>query len=283
MRDYKPQRKGEIKAEVNRHIRDIGDYTKRGHDAAKDIGKLSNLYKQIRDRRTTLDGAVQIDKAMQDASRTAGKHGERVRQDLEAKVKDAIQTASDLQARAKDAKANAEKAGKIAREITTSGARTDMTKAEGAARNDAQFTNTEYKRLEECIKISKEGIRAQRGMAYRLSSSVPDYQMEFEVGRAVQEMRNEGSVNQEQHPASDNENQTDEDKSEIEKAVESKKDGGKSERIKKLEKALAHSERERLLREGRIPRKPHTVEQQDNQNKPAYDPPLGELYKKDKG
>ncbi len=282
MREYKPKSKGEIKTEVNRHIRDVGDYTKRGHDAAKDIGRISNLYKQIRDSRITLDGKLQIDKAMQDASGTAGKHCEKVSHDLEARVKDAYQTVSGLRAWTKDAKANAEKAGKVAREITTSDARTDMAKAEGAARKDAQFINTEYKRLEERIKHSKESTPAQRGMLYNPLSPVPDYQMEFEVGRAVQEVRNEGSVNQEQHPASDNESQTDEDKSEIEKAVESQKDGGKSE-IKKLKKAPAHSELERLLMEGRIPPKPRTVEQQDNQNKSAYGYPLGKLNKKEKG
>ena len=286
MREYKPKSKGEIKTEVNRHIRDVGDYTKRGHDAAKDIGRISNLYKQIRDSRITLDGKLQIDKAMQDASGTAGKHCEKVSHDLEARVKDAYQTVSGLRARTKDAKANAEKAGKVAREITTSDARTDMAKAEGAARKDAQFTNTEYKRLEERIEHSKESTRAQRGMLYNPLSQVPDYQMEHEVGRAVQEVRNEGSVNQEQHPASDNKKRTgSKDETEIEKAIENKKDGGKSERIRKLKKALADAEmkKERLMRGQRRRTKPHTVEQQDNQNKPAYDPPLGDIYKQDKG
>ena len=279
MRDYKPKSKDKIKTEVKKHLRDVKDSKKSIDDVVEDAEKISKLYKQLRDTRVTIDSAIEIDKSMQDVFKTVRKYNDKLQGNLETKLKDTSKTAADLDARTKDAEKNAKKVRRTSRKITTSGARADMSKAENAARKDAQFTNTERKHLEDCIKNTKATQQIQRGAIYKLLSPVPNYQMESEIGRAIQQQKGEHQEKSGQSVPADGE-----DSIEIEKAVSSQKGKSKSEQIKNLEQALSDAElqKERMMGGIGERRKRLQPEQQDNNNKPGYKSPLGDEYKRDK-
>ena len=280
MRDYKPKSKDKIKAEVKKHLRDVKDSKKSIDNVVEDAEKVSKLYKQLRDTRVTIDSAIEIDKSMQDVFKTVRKYNDKLQGNLETKLKDTSKTAADLDARTKDAEKNAKKVRKTSRKITTSGAIADMSKAENAARKDAQFTNTERKHLEDCIKNTKATQQPQRAAIYALLPSVPNYQAESEIGRAIQQQKGDRLENQRQSVPVDGE-----DNIEIEKAVSGQKGKSKSEQIKNLEQALSDAElqKERMMGGmGERHKKSHTAEQKDNTNNPAYSPPSGNEYKRDK-
>jgi len=153
--------------------------------------------------------------------------------------------------------------------------------ATSAARKDSQFANSEHKQLEHCVKNAKATRQTQRYAIYTLLSSVPNYQAESEIGRAMQQQKVSRRENQRQSVPADGE-----DSIEIEKAVKSQKGKSKSEQIKNLEHALSNAElqKERMMgRMGEKHKKSHPAEQPDNKNKPEYSSPLGNKYKRNEG
>jgi hypothetical protein len=156
-----------------------------------------------------------------------------------------------------------------------------MTKVKDSARQDAQFTDTERQRLEDCIKTSKQRHLVQSNRLYAFLSSVPNYQMEFEVGKAMQEAVNNGGCKQEQLSTPDNEDLTNNtDKTEIEKAVQRQRgEGSSEEKIRELEKALRLSEIEKEQLRGEKSKQHKRSERMRLQQEPIYKKPLDEQYK----
>jgi hypothetical protein len=109
MYDYKPKKKGEIKKEVDTHIQEVKEYNRRTDNTAEDSKKISDLFKQLRGNCVTLDGAVDITKAMQNVCETIGKYHDRLGENLEVKIKQAGKTAKELGVRTRNAEGNTKK------------------------------------------------------------------------------------------------------------------------------------------------------------------------------
>ena len=278
MTDYKPKSKKDIKADVNKEVEKIKDKEKSIDSVVKDCEKVSELSMEIKDSPTmTKDAAVLTGLAMHEAYKKTTNEFEKQDAGLETEQKNLGDLVKELYERTRSAQENAGKIKHVKDSIGTHGARTALGKAESISQQDAQLTDSEGRKAEKCRNDSRQTLHTQRNKVNRIYFPGVDNYLANEAGRqAAREVKaaidRAKSDNQQAVKKDDLEGQIISEEKQSHDFCKPVKEmmGNYKDQIEQLKGAKpSHQEA-----------KPDAVEQQENQNNPAYGPPLGKLYKR---
>jgi len=279
MTDYKPKSRKEIKTEVDKEVKKINDKEKSIDSVVKDCEKVSKLSMEIKDSPMTKDAAIATGMVMHDTYKKTTDEFKKQDAGLEAEQKNLEGLVKELYERTRSAQENAEKIKHVKDSIATPSAQTALSKAESISRQDAQLTDSERRRAEKCRNNSEQILHAQRNKVNGIYFPSFDNYLAIETGRqtarevkdAIDAVKNEGKQEVKNE--------------DLEGQIVSEEKQG-HEFCKPVKEMIGNYKAEiEQLKGAKLPpqdTKPHMPQQQDNKNNPAYGPPLGNEYKRDK-
>jgi len=165
----------EITDAINRRNADINDRARHMGLIVEDKKIIADASKKLR-LATTTEGAVEIKRAIAQATEQTHKEFARQNTDLENRFSRCRQAETQLRRRTQDARADARQIHNSAAQIRESrGSEANIANAERAAYEDARFTNQALDRQMQLRKAGEQRRQAQKAQLLSIGSNWPSF------------------------------------------------------------------------------------------------------------